>query len=73
MRVLGERFAILSATNGATWPSHHLTANIAECIDYIMIDKAHAALFPVLKRSVIKDAEASDHCAVTVVLDGTRL
>lgn len=73
MRVLGERFATLSATDGATWPSHHLTAKIAECIDYIMVDKAHAALFPVLKRSVIKDTEASDHCAVTVVLDGTRL
>ena len=39
----------------------------------VMLDKAHVALFPVLKRSVIKDSEASDHCAVTVVLDGSRL
>ena len=73
MRVLYERYATISATDGNTWPSHHLTAKMAECIDYIMLDKTHASRVPVLKRSVIKDNEASDHCAVIVVLDGTRL
>lgn len=73
MRILYERYATISATDGNTWPSHHLTAKMAECIDYIMLDKAHVSRIPVLKRSVIKDNEASDHCAVTVVLDGTHL
>ena len=66
MQTFGESFIALSDTTRGTHPSN---LPHGKCIDYIMLDKSCAERASVFKRSTIKDAEASDHCAIAVTID----
>ena len=66
MRILGERFAVLSDVTQHTFPLDK-PHKFLDCVDYILVDKAHAYAFPVLRKSVIKELEASDHYPISVI------
>lgn len=60
-----KRFVILNDKTALTAP-----ADKPDCmIDYIAVDKAHAAQFKVLKRETMDEPEASDHRPIYVKLE----
>jgi endonuclease/exonuclease/phosphatase family metal-dependent hydrolase len=59
---LEKHFAVLSDPSRHTFRADAPT----QCIDYIMVDKAHAGGVEVLSREVIAAPKATDHCAVVV-------
>lgn len=60
--LMKKDFTILS---DATQPTFRAD-NPTRCIDYIMVDTAHADRVEVLSRKVIAAPEATDHCALVV-------
>lgn len=67
MQALGEQFTVLTPTDEHTFPWDKPRANI-DCIDYILVDTAHAPAFTVVKRNVINEPHASDHYPISVVV-----
>ena len=59
---LKKGFTILSDTSKPTFRADNPT----KCIDYIMVDTAHADRIEVLSRKVVAAPEATDHCALVV-------
>ena len=66
MRLLGERFVVLSDITRHTFPLDKPHTHL-DCVDYILIDKAHADSFCVLKKTVVNELEASDHFPISVI------
>ena len=66
MRILGSHFAVLSDDTQHTYPLDK-PRKFLDCVDYILVDKAHAGEFSVLRKSVIKEMESSDHFPITVI------
>jgi len=65
VKEMEKRFVILNDKKVLTAP-----ASKPDCmIDYIAVDKAHAAMFKVLKCEVMDEPEASDHRPVYVKLE----
>jgi len=64
IRRLLTHFVLLSPAV-PTWPSTAAKGQ-GECIDYILMDKAHAPSFPVVRQEVLDNRTASDHRAVLV-------
>ena len=60
--ILKKDFTILSDTTQPTFRADNPT----KCIDYIMVDTAHADRVEVTERRVIAAPEATDHCALVV-------
>jgi len=60
--ILKKDFTILSDTTQPTFRADGPT----KCIDYIMVDTAHADRVEVTERRVIAAPEATDHCALVV-------
>ena len=65
IEILKKDFTILSDTERPTFPADAPTT----CIDYIMVDTAHADRVTVASRQVIAAPEATDHCALAVTVD----
>ena len=59
---LEQGMTILNDPSANTYPP----TNPVKCIDFIMVDSPHTNLVRVTERRVVKDARASDHCAVVV-------
>jgi len=59
---LKKGFTVLTDTAQPTFRADNPT----KCIDYIMVDTAHADRVEVLSRKVIAAPEATDHCALVV-------
>ena len=59
---LKKGFAILTDTSRPTFRAD----DPKQCIDYIMVDKAHAGMVEVQSRDVIADPVATDHCGLVV-------
>ena len=66
MRILGERFVVLSDMTRHTFPLDKPHTKL-DCVDYILVDREHAHSFPVLKKSIINELEASDHFPISVI------
>ena len=60
--ILKKDFTILNDTTQPTFRADNPT----KCIDYIMVDMAHADRVDVTSRKVIAAPEATDHCALVV-------
>ena len=60
--IMKKDFTILSDVTQPTFRADNPT----KCIDYIMVDTAHADRVEVLSRKVIAAPEATDHCALVV-------
>ena len=60
--IMKKDFTILSDVTQPTFRADNPT----KCIDYIMVDTAHADKVEVLSRKVIAAPEATDHCALIV-------
>ena len=60
--ILKKDFTILTDTTQPTFRADNPT----KCIDYIMVDTAHADRVEVTERRVIAAPEATDHCALVV-------
>ena len=50
-------------------PAKNTNANLGRCIDYVMVDSAHAASFKVREARVVLDKLTSDHKPVAVSLE----
>ena len=59
---LKKGFTILSDTSKPTFRAD----NPSRCIDYILVDTAHADRVEVTGRQVVAAPEATDHCALVV-------
>ena len=59
---LKKGFTILSDTSKPTFRAD----NPSRCIDYILVDTAHADRVEVTERQVVAAPEATDHCALVV-------
>ncbi|MBR1586902.1 MAG: endonuclease/exonuclease/phosphatase family protein [Kiritimatiellae bacterium] len=62
---LKKGFTILSDTSKPTFRAD----NPSKCIDYIMVDTAHADAVKVRSYEVIADTNATDHCALVLKTD----
>lgn len=62
MATVKKGFTVLSDETQPTFPSDAPRA----CIDYILVDTAHADKVKVLSRDVIAAPDATDHCALVV-------
>ena len=71
IKLLREDFAILTDEAQPTWPAKKPDRTI----DFIMLDRAHAASYKTLARGVEAFPDATDHCAlwVDVVADPARM
>lgn len=62
MRSIKEDFVVLTDESVLTWS----VKNPARTIDYILVDKAHAANVRMLDRRIVRAPEATDHVALVI-------
>ena len=67
---LKKGFVALSDTTRPTWPTDAPTGAKARTIDWIFVDRAHAAGFAGARAAVLPDALPSDHFPITVTFQG---
>lgn len=67
---LKKGFVALSDTTRPTWPTDAPTGAKARTIDWIFVDRAHAAGFAGAHAAVLPDARPSDHFPITVTFQG---
>ena len=63
---LKKGFVALSDVTKATWPTDAPTGGKARTIDWIFVDRAHAAQFADAHAEVLPDAQPSDHFPIAV-------